>query len=288
MRRRASASPSRYALLALSEAPLDSTAFDQRGSRAGGALGAAVATHAIAFLVILGFARLRPAVASTQPVLSSAIGPFIFTDMLGDGSGRPGGGNRSTEPAALARTRGADLRAVPAVSTRTLATPDTIAPERDAAPALPVAPTDAGVIPQVGALDGLPGPPTDARGPGDTGIGTRIGPDRGVGAGPGDGIGDGPYGIGNGVTGPDLIHRTPPQYSAEAMRAKVQGVAVLSGVVGVDGTLHDIRVVRSLDAAFGLDQEAIACVRQWRFRPGTRQGKPVAVYVTIEVAFNLR
>jgi len=136
--------------------------------------------------------------------------------------------------------------------------------------------------------DGVPGPPTTARGPGDTGVGTRTGRDRGLGGGPGDGLGDGPYGVGNGVTGPDLIHRTPPQYSAEAMRAKLQGVAVLSGFVGVDGMLHDIRVVRSLDAAFGLDREAIRCVEQWRFRPGTRQGKPVAVYVTIEVAFNLR
>lgn len=107
-------------------------------------------------------------------------------------------------------------------------------------------------------------------------------------AGPGDGIGDGPYGVGNGVSAPILSHRTSPQYSAEAMRAKVQGVAVLSGVVDVDGRLRDIRVVRSLDAAFGLDQEAIACVGQWRFRPGTRAGKPVAVHVTIEVAFNLR
>lgn len=288
MRRRAIASPSSYALLSLSEAPLDTTTFDQRGSRAGGALGTAVATHAIAFLVILGFARLPPALTSTQPILSSAIGPFVFADALGEGSGRSGGGNHSTQPAALARTHGADLRAVPVASPRTLATPDTIAPERDVAPALPVTATDAGVIPQVGALDGLPGPPTDARGPGDTGVGTRIGRDRGIGDGPGDSIGDGPYGVGNGVTGPDLIHRTPPQYSAEAMRAKLQGVAVLSGVVGVDGTLHDIRVVRSLDAAFGLDEEAIRCVKQWRFRPGTRQGKPVAVYVTIEVAFNLR
>jgi TonB family protein len=109
-----------------------------------------------------------------------------------------------------------------------------------------------------------------------------------LGEGPGDGIGEGPYGIGNGVTAPDLLHRTQPQYSADAMRAKLQGVAVLTGIVGVDGRLHDIRIARSLDAAFGLDQEAIACVRQWRFRPGTRQGKPVAVYVTIEVAFNLR
>jgi protein TonB len=174
------------------------------------------------------------------------------------------------------------------ISRQSLATPDTIAPEREPAPALPVTPMDAGTLRQVGSLDGVPGPPTDARGPGDTGVGTRIGTDRGLGEGPGDGIGDGPYGVGNGVTGPDLIHRVPPQYSTDAMRAKLQGVAVLSGIVGVDGVLHDIRVVRSLDAAFGLDREAIRCVTQWRFRPGTRQGKPVAVYVTIEVAFNLR
>ena len=129
---------------------------------------------------------------------------------------------------------------------------------------------------------------TDARGPGDGGIGTRPGSHGGLGEGPGDGIGDGPYGVGNGVTAPALIYRTSPQYTAEAMRAKTQGLAVLTGIVGADGRLHDVRIARSLDAAFGLDQEAIACVRQWRFRPGTRQGKPVAVYVTIEVAFNLR
>ena len=282
------ASSSSYALLALSEAPLDRTAFDQRGHRAGGAFGTAVASHAIVFLVIFGLARL-PQPASTPPrAVASAIAPFVFTSRVGDGSGRSGGGNRSIEPAAVARTRGADLRAVPVAAPRTLATPDAISPERDAVPALPVRPMDADELPQVGALDGVPGPPTAARGPGDTGVGTRAGPDRGVGDGPGDGVGDGPYGVGNGVTGPDLLHRTPPQYSAEAMRAKLQGVAVLSGVVGVDGLLHDIRVVRSLDAAFGLDQEAIRCVKQWRFRPGTRQGKPVAVYVTIEVAFNLR
>ena len=282
------ASPSSsYALLSLSEAPLDRTAFAQRGDRAGGAFGTAIAAHAIVLLAILGLSRLPPPVSSSPQAASPAIGPFIFTGHVGDGSGRSGGGNRSIEVAALARSRGADLRAVPAASPRTLATPDTISPERDAVPALPVAPMDAGTFPQVGALDGVPGPPT-ARGPGDAGVGLRAGPDRGVGGGPGDGMGDGPYPGGNGVVGPDLIHRTPPQYSADAMRAKLQGVAVLSGVVGVDGTLHDIRVVRSLDAAFGLDQEAIKCVKQWRFRPGTRQGKPVAVYVTIEVAFTLR
>jgi protein TonB len=288
MRRAALAPAAPYTFLALGEVTSDRTAFDRRGPRAGGAVGTAVAVHAIVLLIASGLGRLHPAAAVTAQPLASSIEPFVFTSQAGDGPGRSGGGNRSVQPAARLRTRGSDVRAVPAASPRALSTPDSIAPERESVPALPVTPMDAGALPQVGALDGVPGPPTDARGPGETGVGTRTGPGRGLGERQGDGMGDGPYGLGNGVTGPELLHRTPPQYSAEAMRAKVQGVAVLSGIVGVDGALHDIRVVRSLDAAFGLDEEAIACVRQWRFRPGTRQGKPVAVYVTIEVAFNLR
>jgi protein TonB len=264
------------------------TAFDRRGNRAGGALGTAIAAHAIVLSLIAGMARLQPPATAVAPDVVSSIGRFVFTKPTGEGSGRQGGGDRSPDPVALLRARGMDARSVVAAAPASLAAPDTIAPERDPAPVLPVVAMGADDLARLGALDGVPGLPSDARGPGDSGIGTRPGPDRGLGDGPGVGVGEGPYGVGNGVTGPQLIHRTPPQYSPEAMRAKVQGVAVLSGVVGVDGTLHDIRVVRSLDAAFGLDREAIACVKQWRFRPGMRQGKPVAVYVTIEVAFTLR
>jgi periplasmic protein TonB len=282
------ASASSYALLYLGDASIDRTAFDQRGHRAGGAFGTAIAVHAIILSSVWGIARVDHAVAPLPRAQASAIEPFIFTASAGDGSGSSDGGNRSARPAALVRTRGADARAIPVTTQQSLATPDTIAPEREPAPSLPVMPMNAGDLPQIGAVDGVPGPPTDARGPGDGSTGTRPGSHRGLGDRPGDGAGDGPYGVGNGVTGPDLLHRTQPQYSADAMRAKLQGVAVLTGIVGVDGRLHDIRVARSLDATFGLDQEAIACVRQWRFRPGTRQGKPVAVYVTIEVAFSLR
>jgi protein TonB len=47
-------------------------------------------------------------------------------------------------------------------------------------------------------------------------------------------------------------------------------------------------VTRSLDAEYGLDQEAIAAAKKWKFKPGTRQGKPVPVLVTIELTFTLR
>jgi len=112
----------------------------------------------------------------------------------------------------------------------------------------------------------------------------------GPGAGPQTGPGHGGfiYGVGNGVTAPVPLRRPPPAYTAEAMRARLQGVVVLNCVVQPDGTCSDIRVTRSLDALFGLDQQAIASARQWRFRPGVRLGEPVPVHVTLEIAFSIR
>ena len=63
---------------------------------------------------------------------------------------------------------------------------------------------------------------------------------------------------------------------------------VLNCVVRIDGTCSDIRVVRSLDMVYGLDQQAVASAREWRFRPGTRLGEPVPVQVTLEIAFSIR
>jgi periplasmic protein TonB len=281
---------SSYALLYLGEASGTPTAFDTRGARASGAFGTAIAAHIAIVLALWGAVRMQPAPpASVLAVAPSSIAPFIFTGASGPGGGPDRGGNHSADPVARLRTRGADPVAVPATAVASLATPDTIAPEREQMLALPVQPMNAGDLPQFGAVEGVPGPPTTSRGPGDGGVGTRPGSDRaglGNANGPG-GVGDGP-GTGAGVSPPTLLFRALPQYTPEAMRAKLQGVAFLTGVVGVDGLLHDIRIVRSLDAAFGLDQEAIKCVRQWRFRPGTRLGKPVAVLVNLEVEFNLR
>jgi TonB family protein len=72
------------------------------------------------------------------------------------------------------------------------------------------------------------------------------------------------------------------------MRAKVQGPVLLECVVLPDGTVGDVRVSRSLDPVFGLDREAIAAARRWRFTPGLLNGKPVPVIVTIELTFMLQ
>ena len=63
---------------------------------------------------------------------------------------------------------------------------------------------------------------------------------------------------------------------------------MLSALVQQDGNVGEITVVRSLDSMYGLDEQAIAALKQWKFEPGTKQGKPVAVRVNVELACNLR
>ncbi len=123
-----------------------------------------------------------------------------------------------------------------------------------------------------------------------SGTGTGAGEGRGSGLGPGfgGGTGGGAYKPGTGVSTPQLLREVKPDYTVEAMRAKVQGVVLLECVVLPDGTVGDTRVVKSLDDVFGLDAQAIKAAKQWKFLPGRRFGEPVPVLVTIELTFTLR
>ena len=91
-----------------------------------------------------------------------------------------------------------------------------------------------------------------------------------------------------GVTAPRVIKEVKPNYTAEAMRARIQGVAVLECVVETDGRVGPVRIVRSLDAVHGLDEEAIRTLRQWRFVPAMKDGAPVRVVVKVEISFTIR
>ena len=101
-------------------------------------------------------------------------------------------------------------------------------------------------------------------------------------------FGNGAFGLGSDVTSPTVLREVKPSYTAEAMRAKVQGAVMVQAVVREDGTVGQVRVVRSLDRTFGLDEAALEAVRNWRFTPGRRQGRNVAVIVEIELMFTLR
>jgi len=89
----------------------------------------------------------------------------------------------------------------------------------------------------------------------------------------------------NGVTIPRAIKQTPPEYSDEARRKKLEGTVLLSLVVTANGDTADIKVTRALGS--GLDEKAIEAVSQWTFEPATKDGKPVAVKIAVEVSFHL-
>ena len=127
----------------------------------------------------------------------------------------------------------------------------------------------------IGDIEAPPGPP--ARGSG-------TGPVDGTGPGTGDG---GIYTIGGGVTMPQILQQTTPSYTDDAIKSKVQGIVILEAVIRQDGTVDSFKVLRGL--GYGLEEKAIQEIAaNWRFRPGTFQGRPVDVLATIEVQFNLR
>lgn len=91
-----------------------------------------------------------------------------------------------------------------------------------------------------------------------------------------------------GVTAPRLLSAAHPRYTDAARRAGIQGVVVVECVVGIDGSVGDARIVKSLDQAYGLDSEALAAARLYVFSPGTRGGKPIPVVITLDMSFTLR
>jgi TonB family protein len=90
-----------------------------------------------------------------------------------------------------------------------------------------------------------------------------------------------------GVTEPKLLQEFRPNYTREAMKEKIQGMVEIDAVVGPDGKIARARVVKSLDKAYGLDEEALKAVYRYRFEPGTLNGKPVPFLVTIVQEFRL-
>lgn len=123
------------------------------------------------------------------------------------------------------------------------------------------------------------------------------------GVGPADGVdhgtGDAPYGTGVveaasdqpvrftvGMTRPEAIYQVQPRYSEAARRAGVQGAVVVDAVIDEQGRVTEVRILRGLP--MGLDREAVAAVKQWRFTPATLSGKPVKVYFSLTVNFRIQ
>ena len=98
-----------------------------------------------------------------------------------------------------------------------------------------------------------------------------------------NGVAEPVYHRGRGITFPQQIYSPDPEFSDEARKRRVEGVVTLSAIVTSKGETTDVRVLEG--RGYGLDEKAVEAVRRWKFRPGSKDGKPVAVELNVEVSF---
>src|SRR6266542_737876 len=270
----------------------DAQAARAPGGTIHGALSVSVLTHAFGFLLLaLAISRL-PGNDHRSTAISSASAQIVWLPQPGPPQGGGGSGNGKPEPARRAELRGREALTVPAIKSDSTLTDSSSIDQEIHIPAVPMM-ADVHELP--GIVTTLSLASTDSQGPGagdrgGSGSGSGSGPGRGPGLGPGQegGMEGGAYQIGNGIAGPRLIKEIKPAYTAAAMRARIQGIVRLDAIVLPDGTVGRVRIVGSLDRTFGLDDEAVSAVSQWRFMPATLAGRAVPVLVNIELAFTLR
>ena len=260
------------------------------------------AINALVFLLAILAGRWGVTEGTKAPFIPDLTNTrLVYLNQPGPGGGGGGGGNRAPEPPKPVELPGKAPVSVPAV--KPPAPPEVRQePKKEPDPPpiqevnIPVKSLGSSTEELPGAID-APSAPTQTASLGSgsgsgagtgQGSGSGAGTGSGLGAGTGGGTGGGVYRPGNGVTTPRIVRQVRPAYTSDAMRAKVQGTVLLQCTVLPDGSVTDVRVVRSLDPVFGLDQEAIKAARGWRFLPGTRMGEPVAVEITIELSFSLR
>jgi protein TonB len=93
-----------------------------------------------------------------------------------------------------------------------------------------------------------------------------------------------PVRIGGAIRPPQKVHHVAPDYPAIARSARVSGIVILEAMISEDGSVREVKVLRSIPL---LDNAAADAVRQWRFTPTLLNGVPVPVVMTVTVAFNL-
>ena len=297
-----------------------------RALRADGGRGAAMLfdkpefTHASAKMPIAAASAVHAGIAASL-MLISAIGlpqaaenpirlepvttRLVFITSPGPGGGGGGGGLRQKAPPPRAQRKGKSSLDSP-VPLRKAPKPVEAAPKPEPPPppppvkpeplppvVAPVATVAANEIEKPGLIDEPAPKESESRGPGvgggvGSGAGTGLGKGdgSGIGEGSGGGMGGGPYRPGSGVLPPRLLREVKAAYTEEARRANVEGEVVLEIVVRRDGSVSDVRLLNGLGR--GLNERAIAAVRQWRFAPATRLGQAVDVIVEVAVEFKLR
>jgi TonB family protein len=255
-------------------------------------------------IFILGFRTSAATVARDEAVAPARL---VFLATPGPGGGGGGGGLLQPAPPSKVESEGRNPiaaplpRRLPPEPVEPAPAPPEPKPRVLAAEPLPAivapvvsAPNDdrnrSGLLEQIAAT--RPGDDVShgaGRGGGaGTGTGTGIGEGDGPGIGPGSGggTGGGPYRPGSGITPPRVLREVKADYTEAARQRGLTGEVVLEIVVRRDGSVGDVKLLQGL--GLGLDDRAIAAVRQWRFTPAQRLGVPVDVLVEVGVEFRLR
>lgn len=255
--------------------------------------------HFTAVAAVLGLSAFGAKhVRAVQPILEhvTLLVPsrdvYMLPPAKQEAGGGGGGGDRSKLPAPQGRLPKLSMQQItpPAIVVRNEHPKLAVEPTVVAPPKLEIATSK---IPHLGdpAAPAMPNPAfSNGTGSGGGigsgsggGVGKGTGP--GIGEGRGGGIGGGVFKVGGGVLAPKPISTPDPQYTEQARQARYEGTCVLAMIVGPDGKPRDIRIQRGL--GMGLDQKAIEAVQQWRFEPATKDGRAVAVQISVEVSFKL-
>ena len=230
---------------------------------------------------------------------------LVFLATPGPGGGGGGGGLRQRTPPPKAMRLGkakmnsplpvreAPKPVEPVAKPPEPPPPPPVKPEPLPPVVAPVATVAANERDQAGLIDKPAPPKADSRGSGigggvgsGTGTGLGEGDGSGIGPGSGGGMGGGPYRPGSGIMPPKILHEVKADYTEDARRRNIEGEVVLEIVVRRDGSVGDVKLINGLGS--GLNDRAIAAVKQWRFLPAKRLGAPVDVIVEVAVEFKLR
>jgi len=307
--------PALRTLAASASTPASDVLFSQRGGqrqRREGPLLASVCVHGLLIGAILWLspdsARPLQAVPPEPPRL-------VFLSIPGPGGGGGGSGARQKEsapklerlagkrasvsvPQTALRKTSPSPRETPAPEPQPVApTPPAAQPPPEPLPSrnvvAPVVVTASASRDRSGVVEHPAPADTASRGVGTggregagQGEGNGDGLGSGLGKGSGGGTGGGPYRPGTGIEPPRLLHEVKADFTESARRRQLAGDVVLEIVVKRDGSVGQITVTKGLGE--GLDQRAIAAVRQWQFAPARRLGEPVDVLVEVSVEFKLR
>jgi protein TonB len=244
-----------------------------------------VAIHAAALALIIGPMMMEfrvPSVAKQgESPISISLSKYNLVAPPAKKSGSGGGGQHDNAPA----TRGQ----LPQFARMQLAAPKAHPLENPTIAMRPTVLADSPAPPNIVANSwGNPLSSVLSESMGD-GSGNSVGEGNGDGFGRGDKYGYGDSGVPAGTRGygnPACLYCPNAQFSDAAVKAKYQGVVLVAALITPDGRATDVRVVKGL--GLGLDENAVAAVRTWRFRPATGpDGRPAAVLQTIEVEFRL-